>query len=112
MDVRFKKKKTQKACETERERNKTFGQARAKKILRRLEVLEAADNLDQVSHVPPERCHQLGNDRDEEFAVDVEGQWRIIFEVNHVEIPRKPDGGIDKTKVTSILIIDICEDYH
>lgn len=112
MDVRFNKNKTQKACESERELNKTFGASRAKKIRRRLEVLAAADNLDQVPHTPPERCHQLGHNRDEEFAVDIEGQWRIIFKPNHNEVPRREDGGIDKTKVTAILIIDICEDYH
>jgi hypothetical protein len=49
-------------------------------------------------HVPkekPERCHQLIQDRDEQFAVDITGQWRLVFEVDQRPIPRTPDGGID-----------------
>lgn len=112
MNITFKNRKTQKLCESNNALTKQFGVVRAKKIMRRLKVLENADHLAQVPHLPPERCHQLSNNRDEDFAVDIEKQWRIIFKVNHNEIPRKDDGGIDKEKVTAILILDICEDYH
>lgn len=112
MRVRFKNDKMQRACESEKDLKKDFGQQRAKKIQRRLAVLEAAETLEQVPHTPPDRRHQLVGNRDEEFAVVIEDQWRIIFRPDHDEIPRKPDGGIDISKVTSIMVIDICEDYH
>ncbi|MAE50883.1 MAG: system killer suppression protein [Micavibrio sp.] len=112
MDVQFKKNKMQKTCESEKRLIKTFGQSRARKIQRRLTVLRDADCLEQISHKPPERRHQLSGNRDEEFTVDIEDQWRIIFKPNHNEIPRKEDGGIDISKVTAISIIDICEDTH
>ncbi len=112
MRVSFNKDKTKKTCESEKELIKTFGQSRAKKIRRRLEMLAAADTLEQVPHTPPEKRHQLKGDRYEQFAVTIEDQWRIIFKPDHEEIPRKEDGGIDIAKITSISILDICEDYH
>ncbi|MBL1148453.1 MAG: killer suppression protein HigA [Pseudomonadota bacterium] len=112
MDVNFKSKKLKKVCESMKELQKNFGRQCARKIARRLEVLVSADNLEHVPHTPPERCHQLTQDKDELFAVDVEKQWRIIFIPDHNPIPRKKDGGIDKEKITSIVITDICEDYH
>ncbi len=112
MDVEFNKNKMKKTCESGKDLIRTFGQSRARKIQRRLTVLGEADCLEHISHRPPERRHQLSGNRDEEFTVDIEDQWRIIFKPNHDEIPRKEDGGIDISKVTSILIIDICEDTH
>jgi plasmid maintenance system killer protein len=112
MRVRFKKDKVKKTCESEKDLNRAFGIERAKKIRRRLEVLIAADTLEIVPHTPPERRHQLRGNRDETFAVVVEEQWRITFTPDHDPIPRKEDGGIDIAKVTSILILEICEDYH
>jgi len=112
VDIRFKKNKIQKTCESSKDLIRTFGKSRAQKIQRRLIVLRDADFLEQVPHTPPFRRHQLSGNRDEEFTVDIEDQWRIIFKPDHEIIPRKEDGGIDISKVTAILIIDICEDTH
>lgn len=59
----------------------------------------------------PGNCHQLHTDRDEEFAVDLWGPYRLIFEPDHDPVPRLDDGGIDTTNVTHIRIKEV-DDYH
>lgn len=83
----------------------------AKAIMRRMGVLRAARNLSQVPTSRPDRRHQLTEDRDEQYAVDLVQPKRLVFEVNHDPIPRKPDGGIDVDKVTAVTIVEVV-DYH
>lgn len=83
----------------------------AKAIMKRMTVLRAARDLSLVPVTPPERRHQLTEDRDEQYAVDLVHPKRLIFEVNHDPIPRNEDGGIDLTKVTAITIVEVV-DYH
>lgn len=83
----------------------------ANAIMSRMAVLRAARNLAVVPTSKPERRHQLTQDRDETFAVDLIQPYRLIFEPNHEPIPRKDDGGIDLDRVTSITILEVI-DYH
>jgi hypothetical protein len=55
--------------------------------------------------------HQLTENVDEQFAVDISRNERLVFEVADDPIPRKPDGGIDLERVTEIRVLRI-EDYH
>jgi proteic killer suppression protein len=48
---------------------------------------------------------------DEQFAVDISANERLVFEVDHDPVPRKADGGIDLSKVLAGVILRI-EDYH
>ena len=77
----------------------------------RMTVLRRADNLAKVPTTPPDRCHQLKANRDEQYAVDLYGPWRLVFEPDHDPIPRKSDGGIDKEQVISITILCV-KNYH
>ena len=60
---------------------------------------------------PPERRHQLTGNRRGQYAVDLFGQYRLIFAPDHDPIPLDQDGGIDIDQVTAIVIIDVL-DYH
>lgn len=60
---------------------------------------------------PPERCHQLSGDRDEQFAVVINDQWRLVFVPKYESIPRKEDGGIELSQITTIEVI-LIGDYH
>ena len=111
MEIAFGDRKLAKAAGSERELVKKYGAQRARKIMTRLAVLEAAENLSVVPITPPDRCHQLSGDRDEEFSVDLDHPYRLIFRPNHDEIPRLEDGGIDLAAVKSIEILEIV-DYH
>ena len=90
---------------------RAHGVRMARVIASRLAVLNAAATLSMVPVDRPERRHQLGGDRDEQFAVDLVHPHRLVFEPNHDPVPRRDDGGIDTDRVTSIRILEVV-DYH
>lgn len=67
--------------------------------------------LSQVPTTPPERRHQLTGNRDEQYAVDIDRQHRLVFVPDHDPIPRRPDGGVDTDQVTAVVITEVI-DYH
>lgn len=111
MDIGFRKRKIEKTFNAQTELLKAYGMPMAKAIMKRVTVLRAASNLSQVPVTPPERRHQLTEDRDEQFAVDLVHPKRLVFEVNHDPVPRKPDGGVNLEQVTAITIVEVV-DYH
>lgn len=86
---------------------KHYGKARAKRIQARLDEFDAAQNLTQIPSDPPPRCHPLQGSLEGKFAVDVSGNYRMVFEgydkYDHLST--------DKNDIVTIQIIDI-EDYH
>ena len=111
MDVSFKDNKLAKTCNSEKALLKAYGEANARKIMRRLTLLEAAAALSDVPITPPTRRHELKGDRKGQFAIDVKQPFRIVLEPAHDPVPTKEDDGIDLAAVTAIEIITI-EDYH
>ena len=111
MDVNFRTAKLEKIFSTRKSLIQVYGKPRAKKIMIRIAVLQAASCLAEVPSLPPERCHELSGEKKGEFAVDLDPSWRLVFCPAHEPVPRKEDGGIDLKKVTAITIISV-EDYH
>ena len=111
MNVGFKSKKLAILFSTEKALIRKFGDQRARRIMRRLAVLEAAPSLDEVPQTPPDRRHELTGNRNGEFALDVGQPYRLIFVPDHNPLPTKPDGGLDLRQVTAIIVLDV-EDYH
>ena len=110
MDFSFSKRKLERELTDEKAMQRAYGE-RAKSLRNRLATLEVAEKLADVPRGPPDWCEQLTGDRDEQFAVVLTKNWRLIFEVDQEPIPRLPDGGIDLAKVTAIRFIEIV-DYH
>ena len=110
MEIVFQNRKMQKAANSESAGNRLWGN-RAPKIRQRLLELKAAESLADISTLPPPRCHQLSENLDEQFAVDISRNERMVFEVANEPIPRKDDSGIDLGRVTEIRVLRI-EDYH
>jgi plasmid maintenance system killer protein len=88
-----------------------YGPIRAKLLKRRLDDLEDAENLEVLRSFPQTRCHELKGNRAGTLAVDLDHPYRLIFEPANDPVPRKPDGGLDWTKVTMIRILTV-ENYH
>ena len=110
MELSYKSRKLEKQLTDPREMAKSFGQL-AVKIKMRLKNLTDADNLAIMETIPAARCHELTGERKGEIAVEVSGNYRMIFEPNHNPIPRKDDGGLNWENVTKIQMNAI-EDYH
>lgn len=111
MDVTFRSKKLQKTCSNHREALKAHGPNRGKRLLQRLLELRAADNLSQIPHTPPPRCHELTGNMKGTFSVDLDHPWRLLFVPNHDPVPKLPDGGWDLSAITAVEITKI-EDTH
>ncbi len=111
MEFAFKTRKLGKIFNSRAMLQKAYGASRAKAIMRRMSVLGAAHNLEEVPTTPPERRHQLLANRDEQFAVDLVHPYRLLFKPNHDPVPRKDDGGIDTRRVTAIKILEVVDYY-
>ncbi len=83
----------------------------ARVIKRRMAVLRNAPNLSRVPTTPPMRLHQLTGDRLGQFAVDLSHPRRLVFEPNQDPLPMGDTGGLDRRRVTAILILEVV-DYH
>lgn len=99
--------KLSKILSNPRLRTKAFGRNRSKRIGQRLSDFEEAATLDDISYLPPARLHQLHGNRENQFAVDVGTNWRMIFEGydQHDELTTTT------THIVTIVILEI-EDYH
>ena len=112
MDIVFSSEKLRKLCNSIAELQKKYGQQKAKKIGQRLYELRAAQTLADVSYLPPPRCHALTGDMSGKFAVDTVHPFRLIFEPAYDPIPHLPSGGIDRSQVTAVRIVDVDMNYH
>jgi plasmid maintenance system killer protein len=100
-----------KNCSSDRDRQRRFGAERAHKIKLRLDQMLAAASIAELMTLPGARCHQLSADRDEQFSVDLDGPYRLIFDVDKNPLPRLQDGGIDIDAVDAVVVIEI-KDTH
>jgi len=108
MDIDFKDKKTRELCEQQAIALRKLGAACARKLRSRLADLQAAE---RVTDLVAGRPHQLQGVRAGQFALDLVGGRRLVFEPDHQPVPSRDDGGIDWLHVTRIRIIFI-GDYH
>lgn len=110
MYISFKTKKLERIFNSEKGLRKEFDK-NAQVLMRRMAVLRAASCLAEISHIPPERRHELTGKKKGTFAVDLKHPYRLVFMPNHDPVPVCDDGGIDLAQVTAITILAV-EDYH
>lgn len=89
---------------------KAYGLQMAERLQQRLQELQAANSLLDMSHLPPARCHELVN-RNGVFSVNLEHPYRLLFVPADDPIPRRGDGGVLLSSVTAVEVISI-EDTH
>lgn len=111
MVIYFKTKKLQKICNKAIEARKTLGPKMAKKLQQRLMELEAANCLEDISRVPPPRCHELSGDRAGQLSVDLVHPHRLLFIPANNPVPELDDGGLDWSKVTEVEIVEIVDTH-
>ena len=109
IDIHWNDDKLEKACSHERTGKRRWG-GNFRILQRRLESLAAAETLADMDGVPG-RCHALRGDRAGQFAVALWGSYRLIFFIADNPVPTLDDGGIDRSKVTKINLVEVV-DYH
>ena len=113
MNISFRNRSLEKLVNSQKALTQEFGDKVSKGIMKRVGLLKAVQNLSQVPHVPPERCHELKGRRKGQFAVYPANKVgiRIVLIPGHNPLPLKDDGGIDLNQVTDIVIWEV-GDYH
>jgi len=110
MKVDFGSNKLKKQMSSASEIKRAFG-VNAKRVQQRLDEMESSPNLAVLQQIPAANCHPLKGDRKGEWAVDISGNYRIIFELDHDPLPIKENGEIEAIKITGIKILKTT-DYH
>lgn len=111
MIIYFRTKKLQKICSNTKTSKKELGNEMARKLQQRLMELKAASCLDDISRVPPARCHPLTGNRGGQLSVDLKHPYRLCFIPANDPIPKTKDGSLDWCKVTEIEITEIFDPH-
>ncbi len=110
MEISFATSKLAKLCNSKKKLRGVYGPRMAGLIQQRLLDLDAAETLETMRHVPG-RCHQLTENLDGLFAVDLVHPDRLVFAPDHDPVPQSTGGGVDWSKITKIEVAGI-GDYH
>ena len=73
--------------------------------------LKAATSLDDISRLPPARCHELTGNRKGQLSVDLEHPYRLLFIPANNPLPETINGGLDWPRVTEIEITEIIDTH-
>lgn len=113
MLIYYKTTKLKKLLTFEKEMRKKYGEKQTRKIKARMATFRAANALADLRPAgsPPERCHELTQDRAGQLSVDLDHPYRLLFEPFEKPDPELPDGGLDWDKVEGITILGI-ENTH
>lgn len=110
MEIFYKKSKIKKQLSTASNIKKAFG-VHARKVVSRLDDIEASPNLTVLMQIPAANCHRLSGKRSDQWALNVSNNFRMIFELTHDPLPMLEDNSINTEEIISITIIEII-DYH
>lgn len=109
MEIIFKSNKLKKMCEDYGLAKCQWGEAMAKKIVQRINELQAAETLADLSHQPPTRCHRLSQNREGQYAVNLIEPYRLVFQ------PLADDGSVlvnaEPIHIERVKILEVV-DYH
>jgi len=102
MVIKFKDKKDQKICNDSKLMLKYLGQQMANKLQYCLKYLHSANSFDDLNLEPVKsltRFHPLVADRKGEYAMNISGNFRLIFTKYQ-----------DNNEI--VLVLEIKKDYH
>lgn len=109
MEIQFKNAGLQNLVESEKELTRHYSTKLAKQLELRMYQLKSSSNLEELFKVKG-KWHPLKGNRKGQYAASLPGGERLIIKPSE-PVPYKEDGGIDISKVDSIIVIAI-EDYH
>lgn len=110
MDIFFQSNGFKKECGDTKRLRRAHGERRAKLIRRRLDALAAAVVLEDLRHAAG-RLHELTSNRRGQLSFDLDHPYRLIMVPGQEPVPRRPDGGMDWSQITAVIILGI-EDTH
>ena len=79
MEIRFRTNQLQRCYERQKTAVRKFGDEVARRYVLRINTIKSARNVDELIALPVLRCHPLKADRDGQYAVKLNGFYRLIF---------------------------------
>jgi proteic killer suppression protein len=110
MEIDFANNRIRRICSNLQEMRRNFGDVRAKNLITRLDQLEAVSDLAKLRNAAGD-WHELTQNRKGQIAANIGHPYRLILMPTLYPPPKKPDGGLDWTQITTVTIIEIT-DYH
>lgn len=111
MEIYFRSHKLQRIFRSHESLDRKYGTKSSDLICRWLTCFRIARSLAEISHDKPTRRHLLNQGLEKQYSIDVAHPYRLLIKVGHRRPPIKRDGGIDESRVTSIMIMGV-EDTH
>jgi len=111
LEISFETTKWHKRLSSSKELNKAYSAKVAQTVTIRMTQLVAADNLGQISHLPPMGLHKLTADRKHQYAVWIKEKYRIVFYGLYDDHTIIEDSDYPKESIKKIRIIEVVN-YH
>lgn len=86
MQVEYKNRSIEKVCTLALVAEKKYGPRMAEVIHQRIDQIIAADSVEQMIQFRVGRCHQLSQNRQGQYTVDLVHPQRLVFEKKGDEI--------------------------
>jgi len=80
LKVEFKNKKLEKCHKDSKEAIKKYGEQVGRKYIQRVDLISDADTSEDLVAMKSLRCHPLKGDRDGQWAMNLTGFDRLIFQ--------------------------------
>ncbi|GHT40572.1 hypothetical protein FACS189443_1110 [Planctomycetales bacterium] len=110
MDIEYANSRIRKICTDFSAARKMLGSKESSVLRERLIQMTDAANLEVLRDFPG-HWHELKGDRKGQLACSLLGRTRLVFTPANVPRPTKNDGGLDWSKVTAVINLEII-DYH
>ena len=113
MYIDFKNKKLKEICSNFKSATIKFGEKNARKLMQRLNELNASENLAIFIKLPQTGFHELRGNRKGQYAVNLIQPFRLIFitKIDENEFNWKLSGLEYYEQITTIKILEV-KDYH
>ena len=107
MEIYFSPSSLEKLINKDDKLRKKYGTKQTDLIRRRLDELEAAANLEELTKIPWLKVHPLKHNRAGQGSVNLDGAWRLIF----IPKPNKqlPSGGLVLKAATAVELQEIVD---
>ena len=113
MYIVFKNKKLKEICSNFKSATIKFGEKNARKLIQRLNELNASENLSIFIKLPQTGFHELKGNRKGQYAVNLIQPFRLIFmsDIDENKFSREFPDIKHYEQITKIKILEV-KDYH
>lgn len=97
MIVEFKNKSLEECYTSIKKAKAIYGEKIGKQFIKKVEILQAIENIDQLARFKTLRFHALTGDKQGLYAINIDEFYRLIFEL--------------KNNKLTILIVEVSKHY-